>query len=159
MAHTLYFSLNQNSDNQLCSDWSYLGREHSSDKQLFQSSERLIKLPGGTKVRQSAVSEFRKANGSAQSKRRLISRSRVQKLDGPKLLHMTDFLAWSKSIRVQKLEDQPLHVADSPCWNFRTISAEARNRVEIRLSYRRARLHMLAESISWNRFLGALKVL
>jgi hypothetical protein len=33
----------------------------------------------------------------------------------------------------------------------------ARNRVGIGLSYRPARLHWLAESISWNRFLGSLK--
>jgi hypothetical protein len=35
----------------------------------------------------------------------------------------------------------------------------ARNRVRIGLSYRPARLHRLAESILWNRFLGTLKVL
>jgi len=34
-----------------------------------------------------------------------------------------------------------------------------RNRVRIGLSYRPARLHRLAESIPWNRFLGSLKVL
>jgi hypothetical protein len=33
-----------------------------------------------------------------------------------------------------------------------------RNRVGIGLSYRPARLHMLAELISWNQFLGSLKV-
>ncbi len=35
---------------------------------------------------------------------------------------------------------------------------EAMNWVGIRLSYRPARLHRLAESITWNRFLGSLKV-
>jgi hypothetical protein len=35
----------------------------------------------------------------------------------------------------------------------------ARNRVGIGLSYRPARLHRPAELISWNRFLGTLKVL
>jgi hypothetical protein len=34
-------------------------------------------------------------------------------------------------------------------------SVEARNRVEIGLSYRPARLHRLAESITWNGFLGS----
>ncbi len=34
----------------------------------------------------------------------------------------------------------------------------ARNRVEIGLSYRSARLHSLAELVPWNRFLGSLKV-
>ncbi len=33
----------------------------------------------------------------------------------------------------------------------------ARNRVGIGLSYRPARLHILAELIQWNRFLGSLK--
>ncbi len=33
-----------------------------------------------------------------------------------------------------------------------------RNRVGIGFSYRPARLHRLAESISWNRFLGSLKI-
>jgi hypothetical protein len=37
-------------------------------------------------------------------------------------------------------------------------SMGARNRVGIWLSYRPARLQKLAESISWIRFLGALKV-
>jgi hypothetical protein len=35
----------------------------------------------------------------------------------------------------------------------------ARNRVGIGLSYRPARLHRLAESILWTRFMGSLKVL
>jgi hypothetical protein len=35
----------------------------------------------------------------------------------------------------------------------------ARNRVGIGLSYRPARLHRLAESIPWNRFLGSIKIL
>jgi hypothetical protein len=44
--------------------------------------------------------------------------------------------------------------AVSHLWlNFRT-SMGARNRVGIRLSYRPARLHRLAESIPWNRHLG-----
>ena len=34
----------------------------------------------------------------------------------------------------------------------------ARNRVGIWLLYRPARLHRLAESIPWNRFLGSIKV-
>jgi hypothetical protein len=34
----------------------------------------------------------------------------------------------------------------------------ARNRVGIGLSYWAARLHRLAESIPWNRFLGSIKV-
>ncbi len=34
----------------------------------------------------------------------------------------------------------------------------SRNRVGIELSYRPARLHRLAKSIPWNRFLGSLKV-
>jgi hypothetical protein len=38
-------------------------------------------------------------------------------------------------------------------------SMGARNRVGIGLSYWPARLHMLAEMISWNRFLGSLKFL
>jgi hypothetical protein len=37
-------------------------------------------------------------------------------------------------------------------------SMGARNRVGIGLSHRPARLHRLAESIPWNRFLGSLKV-
>ncbi len=37
-------------------------------------------------------------------------------------------------------------------------SMGARNRVEILLSYRPARLHILAELFPWNRFLGSLKV-
>jgi hypothetical protein len=37
-------------------------------------------------------------------------------------------------------------------------SMGARNRAEIGLSYRPARLHSLAELIPWNRFLGSLKV-
>jgi hypothetical protein len=37
-------------------------------------------------------------------------------------------------------------------------SMGARNRVGIRLSYRPARLHSLDELVSWNRFLGSLKV-
>jgi hypothetical protein len=37
-------------------------------------------------------------------------------------------------------------------------SMGARKRVGIRLSYRPARLHRLAELIPWNRFLGSLKV-
>jgi hypothetical protein len=37
-------------------------------------------------------------------------------------------------------------------------SMGARNRVGIRLSYRPARLHSLAELVPWNRFLGSLKV-
>ncbi len=37
-------------------------------------------------------------------------------------------------------------------------SMGARNRVGIGLSYRPVRLHMLAELIPWNRFLGLLKV-
>ncbi len=47
---------------------------------------------------------------------------------------------------------------------YRPVSAEilkqslgARNRVGIRLSYRPTRLHRLAKSITWNRFLGSLK--
>jgi len=35
----------------------------------------------------------------------------------------------------------------------------ARNQVGIVFSYRPARLHKLAESIPWNRFLGSIKVL
>jgi hypothetical protein len=37
-------------------------------------------------------------------------------------------------------------------------SMGARNRVGIRLSYRPASLHRLAEFIPWNRFLGSIKV-
>jgi hypothetical protein len=37
-------------------------------------------------------------------------------------------------------------------------SMGARNRVEIGLSYRPARLHRLAEFIPWNRFLGSINV-
>ncbi len=37
-------------------------------------------------------------------------------------------------------------------------SMEAKNRGGIRLSYRPARLHKLAELIPWNRFLGSIKV-
>ncbi len=37
-------------------------------------------------------------------------------------------------------------------------SMVARNRVEIGLSYRPARLHSLVELMPWNRFLGSLKV-
>jgi hypothetical protein len=37
-------------------------------------------------------------------------------------------------------------------------SMGARNRVGIGLSYRNARLHRLAEFISWNRFLGSINV-
>ncbi len=37
-------------------------------------------------------------------------------------------------------------------------SMEARNRVGVGSSYRPARLRRLAELISWNRFLGSLKV-
>jgi hypothetical protein len=37
-------------------------------------------------------------------------------------------------------------------------SMGARNRVGIGLSYRPARLHVLAELVLWNRFLGSLKV-
>ncbi len=44
------------------------------------------------------------------------------------------------------------------CWNFKTISIGARNRVGVGLSYRFARLHRLAEQIPWNRVLGSLKV-
>jgi hypothetical protein len=36
-------------------------------------------------------------------------------------------------------------------------SMGARNRIGIGLSYRSARLHSLAESVPWNRFLGSLK--
>ncbi len=35
----------------------------------------------------------------------------------------------------------------------------ARNRVRIGLSYRPAKLHMLAKLVPWNRFLGSIKVL
>jgi hypothetical protein len=45
----------------------------------------------------------------------------------------------------------------SLCWNFRTIYG-ARNRVRIRLSYRPAGIHRLAETIPWNRFLGSFIV-
>jgi hypothetical protein len=45
------------------------------------------------------------------------------------------------------------------CAGILEHSMEARNRVGIGLSYRPARLHRLAESIPWNRFLGSLKVL
>jgi hypothetical protein len=38
-------------------------------------------------------------------------------------------------------------------------STGARNRVGMGMSYRPPRLHRLAESILWNRFLGSLKVL
>jgi hypothetical protein len=37
-------------------------------------------------------------------------------------------------------------------------SVGARNRVGIGLSYRPARLHRLAETFPWNRFLGSIKV-
>jgi hypothetical protein len=37
-------------------------------------------------------------------------------------------------------------------------SMGARNRVGIGFSYRPARLHRLAELVSWNRFLGSIKV-
>ncbi len=37
-------------------------------------------------------------------------------------------------------------------------SVRARNREEIGLSYRPARLHRLAELIPWNRFLGSINV-
>ncbi len=47
----------------LFSEGSYIGREQSSENQLFQSSERHVKLPDETTVRQSAVSEYRKVNG------------------------------------------------------------------------------------------------
>jgi hypothetical protein len=42
------------------------------------------------------------------------------------------------------------------CWNFKQAMG-ARNRVGIGLSYRPAR-HRLAKLISWNRFMGSLKV-
>jgi hypothetical protein len=38
-------------------------------------------------------------------------------------------------------------------------SMGARNRVGIGLAYRPARFHSLVELVSWNRFLGSLKVL
>jgi hypothetical protein len=44
------------------------------------------------------------------------------------------------------------------CWNFQTIYGGYRNRIGIGLSYRPAKLHNLAESVPWNRFLGSLKV-
>jgi hypothetical protein len=44
-------------------------------------------------------------------------------------------------------------------WNFWNNPRGARNRVGIGLSYRPARLHSLAESVPWNRFMGSLKVL
>jgi hypothetical protein len=37
--------------------------------------------------------------------------------------------------------------------------SRAKNQVEIELPYRPARLHMLVESIPWNKFLGSLQVL
>ncbi len=40
-------------------------------------------------------------------------------------------------------------VAKDRCWNFKQ-SMGARNRVEIALSYQPARLHRLAELITWN---------
>jgi hypothetical protein len=56
------------------------------------------------------------------------------------------------------------HPAEIDCTQVET-SAEilkqsmgARNRIGIGLSYRSARLHRLAESITWNRFRGSLKV-
>ncbi len=70
--------------------------------------------------------------------------------------------------KVQFVQKTTLHCAlilillsnksDHQCWNFRTIYG-ARNMVGIGLSYRLARLHRQAESVSWNRFLGFLKVL
>jgi hypothetical protein len=54
---------------------------------------------------------------------------------------------------------QTLRVSKDQCWNFKTIYCMgAGNRGGIWLSYRPARLHRLADSIPWNRFLGSLKV-
>jgi hypothetical protein len=44
-----------------------------------------------------------------------------------------------------------------PSWNLKK-SMGARHRVGIRLSYRPARLHRLAELMPWNRFLGSINV-
>ncbi len=44
------------------------------------------------------------------------------------------------------------------CAGILKQSMETRNRVEIALSYRPARLHSLAELVPWNRFSGSLKV-
>jgi hypothetical protein len=48
------------------------------------------------------------------------------------------------------------HIA--PCAGIFKQSMGARNRVGIGLSYQPGRLHVLAELIPWNRFLGSLKV-
>jgi hypothetical protein len=50
----------------------------------------------------------------------------------------------------RKLRDNSAGILEQSMW--------ARNRVGIWLSYRPARLHRLAESFPWNRFLGSLKV-
>ncbi len=66
---------------------------------------------------------------------------------------------WEKKCRIgirqicsQRMEESLL------CWILEEQSMGARNRLGIGLSYWAARPHWLAESISWNRFLGSLKV-
>jgi hypothetical protein len=49
----------------------------------------------------------------------------------------------------------PAYVA---CAGIFKQSMGARNQVGIRLSYRPARLHRLAEFIPWNRFLGSINI-
>ncbi len=44
------------------------------------------------------------------------------------------------------------------CAGILELSVGARNRVGTGLSYRHDRLHILAESIPWKRFLGSFKV-
>jgi hypothetical protein len=51
-----------------------------------------------------------------------------------------------------------LRVRISSCAGIFRQPMRARNRVGIRLSFRPARLHRLAESIPWNRLLGSIKV-
>jgi hypothetical protein len=65
------------------------------------------------------------------------------------------------SVKHQLIRCHPLHTLTPPppkSVNFLTIYMGARNRVEIGLSYRPARLRRLAELIPWNRFFCSLKV-
>ncbi len=56
-----------------------------------------------------------------------------------------------------KTTENKIHRRRWQCWNFKQSMGD-RNRLGIGLSHRSARLHSLAESVSWNRFLGSLKV-
>jgi hypothetical protein len=49
-------------------------------------------------------------------------------------------------------------IVKESCAGILEQSMEARNKERIGLLYRPARLHRLAESTPWNRFLGSLKV-